>query len=224
MEEVESVARAVKETDGFLMVGYNRRFSSHARAVREAFSNRVGPMAIQYVISAGPTPGGTWLTDPKIGGGRIIGEACHFVDLCTYLIGRPPLSVQVRALGRDPETNDSTMALLSYSDGSTASISYLANASTELSKERWEVHADGKSAVCDNFRVTKLPGGRKVKGINQDKGQARAIAQTITAVSESKASPISIDEVVAVSRATASIGNAGGFHESISPASRGVSS
>jgi hypothetical protein len=86
------------------------------------------------------------------------------------------------------------------------------------------VHADGKSAVCDNFRVTKLPGGRKVKGINQDKGQARAIAQTITAVSESKASPISIDEVVAVSRATASIGDGDGFHESISPASRGVSS
>jgi predicted dehydrogenase len=172
MDEVDAVARAVRETNGFLMVGYNRRFSSHARAIREAFAKRSsGPMAIQYVIAAGPTPSGTWLTDPKIGGGRIIGEACHFVDLCTYLVGQVPNGVQARALGRDPETDDSTMMLVSYPDGSTASISYLANASTELSKERFEVHADGKSASCENYRVTVLPGGKKVKGVNQDKGQ-----------------------------------------------------
>ena len=206
MEEVESVARAVEETDGFLMVGYNRRFSSHARAVREAFANRAGPMAIQYVISAGPTPGGTWLTDPKVGGGRIIGEACHFVDLCTYLVGQLPNGVQARALGRDPETDDSTMALLSYPDGSTASISYLANASTELPKERWEVHADGKSAVCDNFRVTTLPGGKKVKGVNQDKGQERAVGEMVRALAASGASPMVVADLVGVSRATAGIG------------------
>ncbi|HEB91093.1 MAG TPA: oxidoreductase, partial [Deltaproteobacteria bacterium] len=175
MEEVESVERAARETDGFLMVGYNRRFSSHARAVKEAFSARAGPMAIQYVIAAGPTPSGTWLTDPKVGGGRIVGEACHFIDLCTYLVGDLPLGVQSRFLGRDPETDDSMMALLSYPDGSTASISYLANASSELPKERWEVHADGKSAICDNFRVTTLPGGKKIRGVNQDKGQGEAV-------------------------------------------------
>ncbi|MCA9506660.1 MAG: Gfo/Idh/MocA family oxidoreductase, partial [Myxococcales bacterium] len=123
MEEVESVVRAAEETNGFLMVGYNRRFSSHARAVREAFARRAGPMAIQYVVSAGPTPSGTWLVDPKIGGGRIVGEVCHFVDLCTYLVGQNPVDVQARMLGRDPETDDSVMALLHYPDGSTASIS-----------------------------------------------------------------------------------------------------
>jgi len=192
VEEVESVARAVEETNGFLMVGYNRRFSSHARAIHEAFAKRSGPMAIQYVVAAGPTPSGTWLTDPKVGGGRIIGEACHFVDLCTYLVGQVPNGVQARALGRDPETDDSTMMLISYPDGSTASISYLANASTELAKERFEVHADGKSAVCDNYRVTTLPGGKKVRGVNQDKGQQWAVRATVEALASSRESPLPI--------------------------------
>jgi predicted dehydrogenase/threonine dehydrogenase-like Zn-dependent dehydrogenase len=184
LKEVEAVSRAVDETEGFLMVGYNRRFSSHARAVREAFANRAGPMAIQYVVAAGPTPVATWLTDPKVGGGRVIGEMCHFVDLCTYLVGDTPIGVQARALGRDPESDDSVMALYSYADGSTANISYLANASAELPKERWEVHADGRSAVCDNFRVTTLPGGKKVRGVNQDKGQGSAVASCCRALTE----------------------------------------
>jgi len=202
MEEVESVARTVDETDGFLMVGYNRRFSSHARAVRETFIKRSGPMAIQYVIAAGATPGGTWLTDPKVGGGRIVGEVCHFIDLCTYLVGQNPSHIQARALGRDPETDDSTMALLSYPDGSTASISYLANASSDLPKERWEVHADGKSAACENFKLTTLPNGTKVRGVNQDKGQATALLETLAAVRGGDASPLSIAEIVATSDAS----------------------
>jgi predicted dehydrogenase len=200
MDEVESLARTVEDTRGFLMVGYNRRFSSHARAVREAFKKRRGPMAIQYVVAAGPTPAGTWLTDPKVGGGRVIGEACHFIDLCTYLVGQAPLRVQAHALGRDPEADDSTMALLSFPDGSTASISYLANASTELSKERWEAHADGRSAVCDNFRLTTLPGGKRIRGLNQDKGQESAIAGCLRALREDGEAPIPIGELLAVSR------------------------
>ncbi len=143
---------------------------------------------------------GTWLTDPKVGGGRIVGEACHFVDLCTYLVGQIPNGVQARALGRDPETDDSTMALLSYPDGSTASISYLANASTELPKERFEVHADGKSAVCDNYRVTTLPGGKKVRGMNQDKGQGEAVRTTIEALRAGKPSPFALTDLLATSK------------------------
>jgi len=209
MEEVGFVARAVEETDGFLMVGYNRRFSSHARAVRDAFAKRSGPMAIQYVVAAGPTPGGTWLTDPRVGGGRIIGEACHFVDLCTFLVGQNPNSVQARRLGRDPETDDSTMALISYPDGSTASIAYLANASNELSKERWEVHADGKTAICDNFKVTTLPNGKKVRGVNQDKGQARAIRTTLAMLREGKGSPLALSAIISGSEISIEISKIG---------------
>ena len=195
-EEVQSVARAVDETDGLLMVGYNRRFSSHARAVHEAFAKRAGPMAIQYVIAAGATPTGTWITDPKVGGGRILGEVCHFIDLCNYLVGDTPLGVQARALGRNPESDDSMMALYSYADGSTASISYLANASSELPKERWEVHADGQSAVCDNFRVTTLPRSKKVRGLNQDKGQANAVESFCRALTEGSGPIMSLQESI----------------------------
>ncbi|MFO0691365.1 MAG: bi-domain-containing oxidoreductase [Myxococcota bacterium] len=202
MAEVEEVERAVRETNGFLMVGYNRRFSSHARAIREAFARRAGPMAIQYVVAAGPTPGGTWLTDPRTGGGRIVGEACHFVDLCTYLVGQVPNGVEARALGRDRETDDSTMMLVAYPDGSTASIAYLANASTELPKERFEVHADGRSALCENYRVTTLPGGKTLKGLNQDKGQAEAVRVTLEAVRTGAASPIPVGEWVSTSGVT----------------------
>ena len=162
-------------------------------------------MAIQYVIAAGATPGGTWLTDPKVGGGRVIGEVCHFVDLCTYLVGAPPTGATANALGRDPETDDSTVIVVRYADGSTASISYLANASTELPKERWEVHADGKSAICDNFRVTTLPGGKQLKGLNQDKGQATAIAATLAAIREGEPSPITLDEIRSTSTITISL-------------------
>ncbi|MCR9095929.1 MAG: bi-domain-containing oxidoreductase [bacterium] len=201
MEEVEAVTRTADETGGFLMVGYNRRFSSHARRVQATFAQRAGPMAIQYVVSAGPTPSGTWITDPAVGGGRLVGEACHFVDLCSYLVGSDPVGVESVRLGRDPESDDSTIALLRYGDGSTASLSYLANASTELPKERWEVHADGKSAVCDNYRQTTLPGGERVKGINQDKGQATAIRETFEAIRAGEASPLTLDSILATSRA-----------------------
>lgn len=198
--EVALVERAVADTNGFLMVGYNRRFSPHALAVRQAFERRAGPMAIQYVVAAGPTPSGTWLVDPAVGGGRIVGEACHFVDLCTHLVGRTPSGVSARALGRDPENDDSWMALVSYPDGSTASLSYLASASAALPKERWEAHADGRSAVCDNFRITTLPGDRRVRGVNQDKGQAEAVRVTLEALRSGRPSPLAMEELASTSR------------------------
>jgi predicted dehydrogenase len=201
-DQLESLAQALRETGGFLSVGYNRRFSAHARAIREAFAGRGGPMAIQYTVAAGPTPGGTWLVDPAVGGGRIVGEACHMVDLCSFLVGAAPTRVFARALGRDPETDDSSLLVLGYADGSTAAISYLANASPDLPKERFEVSADGRTAACDNFRETRLPGGRKIKTLNQDKGQAEAVKTVIEAVRTGAASPFSLDELLATSRAT----------------------
>jgi len=200
--QLESLAQAVRETQGFLTVGYNRRFSSHARAVREAFASRGGPMAIQYTVAAGPTPSGTWITDPVAGGGRIVGESCHMVDLCSFLVGTPPSRVFARSLGRNPEADDSTVLVLGWNDGSTATIAYLANASPELPKERFEVSADGRTAACDNFRETRLPGGRKHKTLNQDKGQAGAVKTAIEAVRTGAASPFALDELLAVSRAT----------------------
>jgi polar amino acid transport system substrate-binding protein len=205
--QLDTLARAAQETEGFLSIGFNRRFSQHARAVRKAFERRAGPMAVHYSVAAGATPRGTWITDPTAGGGRIIGEVCHFVDLCVHLVGALPTNVYARALGRDPETDDSTIAMLGFPDGSTATIAYLANASSDLPKERWEASADGRTAVCDNFRTTRILGGETVKTLNQDKGQFAAVKEVVDAVRSGGSSPLSLAEIVAVTRTTFAIGD-----------------
>jgi polar amino acid transport system substrate-binding protein len=203
-EEVAAVAEVAKQTQGFLAVGYNRRFSPHARAVHEAFARRNGALAIHYSVSAGPPPSGTWITDPREGGGRIVGEVCHFVDLCTFLVGTPPARVFAQALGRDPDRDDSMTALLTFADGSSATLAYLARGSAELPKERFEVSGDGQTALCDNYRNTRIFGGqsRSVRTVNQDKGQRTAVSEIIDAVRSARPSPFSLGEIVAVSRAT----------------------
>ena len=145
-DEVEAVLEAERESAGWLMVGYNRRFSSHARQLREAFAERQGPLSIHYAVAAGAPPAGTWITDPAVGGGRIVGELCHFVDLCRYVVGGPVRRVSAHGLGRDPEVDDSVVTLLAFEDGSAATIEYLAYASPELPKERIELSADGRTA------------------------------------------------------------------------------
>lgn len=202
LEQLAELEAALAETRGFLALGFNRRFSPHARCVRDAFAGRRGPLAIHYTVAAGPTPGGTWHTDPAVGGGRVIGEVCHFVDLCTFLVGAAPVSVFATALGRDPETDDSLHALLQYPDGSSAAIQYLARASAALPKERFEASADGKTARCDNFRRTTVHGGKGLRTWNQDKGQASAVREVIAAVRAGAPSPFDWPEVAATTRAT----------------------
>jgi predicted dehydrogenase len=201
-QQLAELEAALAETKGFLALGFNRRFSPHARCVRDAFAGRRGPLAIHYSVAAGATPGGTWHTDPAAGGGRVIGEVCHFVDLCTFLVGAPPASVFASALGRDPETDDSIHALLQFPDGSSAAIQYLARASAALPKERFEASADGKTALCDNFRRTTVHGGKGLRTWNQDKGQATAVREVIAAVRAGAPSPFAWNEIAATTRAT----------------------
>jgi polar amino acid transport system substrate-binding protein len=204
-EQLESLAAGVRETGGFLTLGYNRRFSPHARAVRDFFAGRSGPLSIQYTISPGAAPAGTWQTDPHAGGGRVIGEVCHFVDLCCFLVGQLPIAVSAQLLGRDPETDDSAVALLHFPDASAATIHYLASSSSELPKERFEASADGRTAQCDNFRETRLLGRRKLKTLSQDKGQAAAAKEVIDAVRSGAPSPVRLEEILATSRTTFAI-------------------
>ncbi len=201
-EQVEALIETARATGGFLALGYNRRFSSHARAIREAFANRSGPLAIRYSVAPGPMPVGSWLADPEVGGGRVIGEVCHFVDLCAFLAGAPPVRVFARALGADPEADDSVVALLGFADGSNATIEYLANASDALPKERFEVSSGGRTARCDNFRSTSISGRKGLKTANQDKGQATAIAEILAAATRGEPSPFGFEDLLGVSRAT----------------------
>jgi polar amino acid transport system substrate-binding protein len=206
--DLAPLAAAARESGGFLAVGYNRRFSSHARAIRDHFAGRSGPISLHYVVSAGAPPRGTWITDRAIGGGRVIGEVCHFVDLCAYLVGAPPTVVFARALGRAPARDDSITALLSFADGSVATIDYLAHADASLPKERFEVSGVGRTARCDNFRSSELLGAgraRKLGGATQDKGQHTALREVVDAVRTGKASPFTLAELLAISRATFAI-------------------
>lgn len=202
-EELAELECAVRETGGFLTVGYNRRFSAHAREMRKAFAQRQGPLAIHYVVAAGPTPEGTWITDPKQGGGRIVGEVCHFVDLCSFLAGSRPARVFARALGADPERDDSVAAQVTFADGSVAQIQYLASASSALPKERFEASADGRTVACENFRSTRFAGRRRpFRTLNQDKGQATALREVLQAAREGRPAPFAFEEIAAVSRTT----------------------
>ncbi len=201
--ELEEVLAAARESSGFLAIGYNRRFSSHARALREAFAGRAGaPLAIRYRVAAGAPPGGSWILDPEVGGGRLVGEVCHFVDLCLFLVGQLPAGVYARRLGRSPEADDSLVTVLDFPDGSTATIEYLARAGPELPKEQIEISGAGKTALCENFRLTRIGPRAAVRGVNQDKGQARALAEVMAAVRGGQPSPFRLDEIAAVSRAT----------------------
>jgi polar amino acid transport system substrate-binding protein len=204
-EQVAEVVEAARASGAPLAVGYNRRFSSHARAAKQAFADRSGPLALHYRVSAGPPPAGTWILDPRAGGGRIVGEACHFVDLCSFVVGAVPRRVFARALGRDSQTDDSMIALLEFGDGSTATLEYLAQAGSELPKEHFEIHGEGRSVRCDNFRTTTVTGGRTVKTLNQDKGQAEALNQVLTAVRTGAPSPFGLEEIAGVSLTTFAI-------------------
>ena len=199
--EVEAVLEAARETGGFLAVGYNRRFSVHARAVAAAFEARRAPLAIRYSVAAGHPPRGSWILDPAVGGGRIVGEVCHFIDLCTYLVGAPPESVFARALGRDPQVDDSVMAILGFPDGSTATLEYLASSASDLPKERFEVSAEGRTLRCENFKTTHRSGSRRLRTLNQDKGQAVAIAEVLAAVRAGRPSPFPLAQIAGVSHA-----------------------
>ncbi|MGI9591082.1 MAG: bi-domain-containing oxidoreductase [Myxococcota bacterium] len=204
-EEVDGVVAAARESGSLLTVGYNRRFSAHTAHIREAVSARRSPLAIRYTVAAGPPPAGSWITDPMVGGGRIVGEACHFVDLCSFLVGAPPASVFARSLGRDPERDDSIVASLGFPDGSAATIEYLAHTAPELPKERFEVSGDGSTASCENFRATEVTGAKSFRTLNQDKGQAEAIAAMLAAVRAGGPSPIPASEIAGVSRAVFAI-------------------
>ena len=125
--------------------------------------------------------------------------------MCSFLTGALPESVYARALSRDLERDDSHVASLGFSDGSTATIEYLSQASPDLPKERFEVSGGGLTARCENYRTTQIHGGKSVKTLNQDKGQATAVAEVIEIVRAGGSSPFSLHEIAAVSRATYAI-------------------
>jgi len=201
-EELDRITEIKAATPGKqLCVGFNRRFSPLSVFLRKHIVT--GSMTMVYRVNAGKIPADTWIQDMEIGGGRIIGEACHFIDYLTWLNGSLPVSVYATALP-DPEARNDTVNInISFENGSTGVVAYYANGPKSMPKEYVEVFRSGASGVIDNFKKAEFYGRKKVKKslFNQDKGQKQMVEGFLQSIHEGKAL-IPFDEIVAVTKAS----------------------
>jgi predicted dehydrogenase/threonine dehydrogenase-like Zn-dependent dehydrogenase len=189
-----------------MMVGYNRRFAPLIIRLKKEIGG--GPMAITYRVNAGNIPADSWIQDKDFGGGRIIGEVCHFVDTLSFLCGALPVSVHANAMSDPDNLQDTLNVNLAFQNGSIASISYFANGDKRLAKERIEVFAHGVSAIIDDFReMIVYSRGKKTrkKLMSQDKGQQEEVKQFVAAVLEGKGNPIPVETIYNTSIVTFAI-------------------
>jgi predicted dehydrogenase/threonine dehydrogenase-like Zn-dependent dehydrogenase len=201
--ELERVAASVSRSTGTLCVGFNRRFARDVRAVEKPLGSRMGPVVLSVTVNAGLIPRDHWTQDPEVGGGRIIGEACHFIDLCRHLARSPIKMLQVvTARGASGSVaDDIALMQLSFEDGSAASIQYVSNGDKGFPKERVEMFFDGKVIRLDNFRKIFAWG---ITGLDsrlprsQDKGHAALVAAFLKSVQNGDAPPISANELLEV--------------------------
>lgn len=206
--ELDAVIEAASNSAGRLMVGFNRRFSPSAQQAKEFFADRQAPLSILYRVNAGRIPGDSWIQDPVEGGGRIVGEVCHFVDMMQYLTGSLTTRVYAESIAsRDNEITDvdSVFITLKFSDGSNGTIAYLAEGDRSLAKERIEIFGEARTCVIDDFRsVTMYAGGRETrkKTIGQDKGQTNEVKALCDFVKNGGEAPIELDDLATTSRAT----------------------
>lgn len=200
-EELDALAAAAAAASTLLMVGFNRRFAPHVQRMKAMLDGIDAPRRMVMTVNAGQLPADHWTLDPRVGGGRIIGEACHFVDLLRHLAGAPLTAWQRH--GRGTAGDDSATLLLDFADGSSGVVHYLANGSRRFPKERLEVFCNGRVLQLDNFRRLHAhgwPGFRRRDPWRQDKGQAACVAAFVDAVAQGGASPIPLEELIEVSR------------------------
>lgn len=205
-ELAEIKAEAEKRPEQQIMVGFNRRFAPQVLKMQALIAPIGAPKNIIITVNAGDIPPDHWTQDPSVGGGRLIGEACHFIDLARHLAGHAITAQHVVALGRHPSMpvrDDKVSLTLEFSDGSVATLLYLANGDKGFPKERIEVFAAGRVLQLDNFlklRGWGFPGFSRMNLWRQDKGQSACAAAFLSAVTGKTAPAISRDEILEVSR------------------------
>jgi polar amino acid transport system substrate-binding protein len=213
-EELDRVARAVADVEAStgrparILVGFNRRFAALTRKLAEHFPPGQGPIVVSYRVNAGFLGKESWYQDPAQGGGRILGEVCHFLDAIVYLTGSPIARVSASGLrdaGGTWRADDNLVVTATCSDGSVGSVLYAASGDAAMPKERIEVFGRGRSAVLDNFQSVTTWSGNKRKTTNAlsvEKGHAAQVARWIDALAREAAPPIAWREIENVSRAT----------------------
>lgn len=206
LDELAQIERAYTESreagrTSIVAVGFNRRYAPHVQRAAALLAGVTGPKAFVMTVNAGAIPAQHWTQDPALGGGRIVGEACHFIDLLRFLAKSPIVSASAASL--PGAIRDSATLQLTFADGSMGTIHYLANGSKAFPKERLEVFAQGRVLQLDNFRVLRgygWPGFSSQRLWRQDKGQAGCARAFLDAVRTGGQAPTPFEEIVEVSR------------------------
>jgi len=198
-------ADAARPGAPILMVGFNRRFAPMVVKAKTLLAGVADPKAFVMTINAGAIPANHWIQDPAVGGGRLVGEACHFIDLLRHLAASPVVGMTVAGLHRPggPARTDIASLSLTFADGSIGVINYLANGHKAHPKERLEVFCAGRVLVLDNYRKLTghgWPGFSGMSAFSQDKGQRACVAAFVNAVKTGGLSPIPTAEIIEVSR------------------------
>jgi len=209
-DQLEAIAKAHATARGDVMVGFNRRFAPLVGKLTEHFSERSHPLAITYRVNAGFIPSDHWVHDPVEGGGRILGEVCHFVDLLHHIVGVPAERVSAECFAGSAKFrgDDNVIATLRFADGSVGSILYTAAGDDRVSKERIEVYGDGAVAILVDFRSLELARsgrGRTERSSGQDKGFEEEMRRFLAAVRVGGPMPIPFEQSYASTRATLAI-------------------
>ncbi|MBL4702915.1 MAG: Gfo/Idh/MocA family oxidoreductase [Flavobacteriales bacterium] len=197
--ELQAIETASK---GSLMLGFNRRFSPLIVDLKKQLDSNL-PIAINYRINAGIVPADHWVHDPKVGGGRILGEACHFIDLCYFLAGSPIKSISAKKLDNGQDLQDTAVIIINFENGSVASVNYFSNGNKGISKEKIEVFSNGVAIVIDDFKSMEVYGAKTTtRKAKQDKGHAKELELFVNSLKEGKAFPISFEDSVISSKGT----------------------
>jgi predicted dehydrogenase/threonine dehydrogenase-like Zn-dependent dehydrogenase len=211
--ELELLVReSANESNPFLMVGFNRRFAPMAVQVKQFLSEIQEPLAIHYRVNAGYIPADHWVNDPEQGGGRLLGEVCHFVDFVCFLAGASPIEVQAQTVGNPGHySRDNVVAMLKFANGTLGVISYLANGDRSASKERVEVFGGGAVAIIEDFRrIELIRNGRKQitrARWAQDKGHKAEMQAFVDALRGKTPPPVSFEQLVGSTLATLQLQN-----------------
>jgi len=208
-EELNEIRSAFASSAGLqLLVGFNRRFSPHAIKMRQLLAARSQPMCMSMMVNAGIIGSESWVNDPTVGGGRLIGEGCHWIDLMVYLTGSKVVQVSATRMGDAPGVavrDDKMTVTLSFADGSIGTLHYFGNGHKSYEKETMEVFCDGRVLRLENFRTLRgygWPGFSNMKLRRQDKGHAEEFRQLIGAIAGGGPAVMPFEEIDNVMRAT----------------------
>lgn len=202
-QELEEIKQEYEKQDVHLMVGFNRRFAPHIQKIKELFSESQ-PKAVNYRINAGFIPKDHWIQDKDIGGGRIIGEVCHFVDLAMFIAGGRITDISAKAMDDTSNLMDTLTINLSFENGSIASISYFSNGCKVLRKEYLEVYSAGMTAIVDDFKELRIYGKkvRRTRLLSQNKGHTKEVELFLKSIKNGEAQPIPFQEIYLSTLAT----------------------